>query len=417
MDNLTYAMRQEAIEGRIFYENKLAEPDNVRVYFPVTEGEQNYNRRPKISFPVTGEIVDRITSLIYSGLTVTFSDANDESVWSEISERNRFLEHARNMVVQLLSRGCYLTVLRMANGVYWEGWTAEFCQRIVSPFYNAAGYEYKRNKDTNVLSPVTNNVGKRTDDYVSVMIDDFIFIETYGEQVYVTEHNLPFAPFVFARGIDSESSGRYSYPYHKRFKDLLLEYNLTYSQVAKAVRILQNVWVTDKESPNPNFPLRLDPDTINHVGSSGKLEQAVRQLNIEPELTSLQLLKTHISARAQVPDFMTGLDGVGKVESGVALAIVNGPLAELCDRIRPEFKGRLSELIYKSVHMEYQSRGISKENISFEIVLNESVIPADVQKEIDMLIKAKDSGLIPPALIRSVEKKVAALLGLKEELS
>lgn len=414
MDSLTYEMRKLAIEGRVFYQNELTEPENVKTYFPPTEGEKNYNRRPKLSFPVTGEIVDRLSSFVYSGMRVVWDNPSDESVWNEIADRNDFLDQARSMVVQPLARGNQLTTIHNVGGVVWENWGGEFTHHTKSAFYDAAGYEYYA-EENGPIKPVTSGSKKRPKNLVTMTIDDTFFIYQQGEQEpIVSMHGLPFAPFVFCKAVDVDSSKRYAFPYYLRFRDLLIEYNLIRSQISKAIRILQTVWETNKDLDNPNFPLRIDPDAINHVGKDGFLRQVVRELRIEPELAQCEALKQHISTRAQVPDFMTGLNGVGKVESGVALSIVSGPLAEICDRIRPTFKANVTSLISKSMQVEYQARGIRKANISFSVELSESVIPQDVQIEIDTAIKANQAGLIPPALLPALQMKVAALLNLKE---
>lgn len=415
VDKQTYDFRKMAIEGGVFYENKLTEPEWVKKYFPPQPLEFSYDRRPKLSFPVTGEIIDRLASIVYSGLNIQFDNAQDEAVWLEIAERNGFNEQARSMVVQPLARGTYLTAIHNVGGVYWENWGGEFTHVIKSSFYESAGYEYLKKEDGVAVPVVNSRQGKRPENQVSVVIDSMFFITTVGEEVLINQHNLPFAPYVLCRAVDGEPGNRYAYPYYLRFRDLLIEYNLVMSQISKAVRIMQNVWVTDKEMDNPNNPLRLDPDTINFVGQGGKLEQAVRQLNLEPELALASRLKQHISSRAQVPDFMTGLSDVGKVESGVALAIVSGPLTELVDRIRPAYRSKVYELISKSMQVEYMARGIYKTEIPFALNLTESTLPADVQKEIDTIIKAKESGLLPEALLGAIQSKVAALLNIQAE--
>lgn len=413
MDYQTYASRVCAIEGRVFYENKLTAPEYVRTYFPPTQGETNYDRRPKISFPVTGEIVDRLASLVYSGMQVTFENTQDEALWDEIAERNNFLEQARSMVTQPLATGNQLTVIHNTGGAFWQNWGGEFSQYMTSAFYSAGGFEYVETKGT--ANPVTSAiVGNKPKGYVSTMIDELFFIQQFGEQVIITEHGLPFAPFVFCTAVDIDSSNRYASPFCMRFKELLIEYNLIMSQISKAVRILQNVIVTNKELDNPNFPLRIDPDTIQHVGKEGFLQQMVRELNIEPELAMCSRLKQHIASRAQVPEHMTGLEGVGKVESGVALQIVMGPLTELIDRIRPVFHSRVSELIDKSMQVEYRFRGKQRE-AKFHLELSESILPTDMKAEIELLLSIVAANVLPPKYLASLQSRIASLLNLKEE--
>jgi hypothetical protein len=251
---------------------------------------------------------------------------------------------------------------------------------------------------------------------VTVTIDDKFFIEEIEDgSAVVTAHGLPFAPFVFIRSVDKDEANRYGNPFHLRARDLLVEYNRTASQALKAIQILQNVWLTDKEIDNPNAPLRLDPDTINHVGAGGRLEQAVRQLNLEPEFQMMSRLKQHIASRLQVPDFMTGLSDVGKVESGVALAIVSGPLQELVGRIRYEYAERVRELAAKMLTVEYLSRGMRPPSFEIAVTLSENVLPIDARIEVQTLIDANSAGMIPPQYQESLTARIAALLNLTEQ--
>lgn len=413
MDSQTYTMRKHAVEGRVFYENRLTDPEWVRTYFPPTEMETNYARRPKISVPITGEVIDRLASLVYGGMSIEFENQKDEALWEEIAERNNFRDRSRLMLVNPLARGTEVTVLHaIAGGVFWQNWGGEFAYFMASPFYEAAGYEYIENDEG--IKPVVSPFKKAPKGYTALVIDGTFYVSTQGETVKATQHNLPFAPFVFCRAVDVDAQGRYAWPYHTRARDLLIEYNHIFSQSSKAIKILQNVWKTNKTIDNPNQPLRLDPDTINFVGETGTLEQVQRALTLEPEFGYLSRLKQHISSRFQVPDFMTGLSDVGKVESGIALGIVSGPLIELVERIRPSFRQKVRELVYKSLMIEQMSRGRAAREPEFTVNLNDTVLPMDVKNEIETLIRAKESGLISEVYMESLAAKVAALLDLQE---
>lgn len=416
MDNSTYTARKLGAEGAVFYENRLTAPEHVRTYFPQTQGEEtdSYARRPKISFPVIGEVVDRIASLSYDGMQITTGVDQIDSVWAEVAERNEWNELGRRMLTMSLSRGSFLVVIRDMGGCYVDTWTAEYCHFMRTPFYEVCGYEYERCVDESI-KPVTSKPSRQRKGITTVSIDNQFFIEQIeNTATVVTAHELPFAPFVLMRSVDKDDSNRYGLPFHLRARELLVQYNLTASQALKAIQILQNVWVTDKEADNPNTPLRLDPDTINHVGGGGRLEQAVRQLNLDPEYGMMSRLKQHISSRLQVPDFMTGLSDVGKVESGVALAIVSGPLQELVGRIRYEYTERVRELAAKMLTVEYLSRGMRPPNFELSITLSENVLPIDARSDVQALIDANAAGLIAPQYLESLLARVAALLNLKE---
>lgn len=407
-------MRKRAAEGAVFYRNQLLAPEYVHKYFPPTQGEKNYERRPKVSFPVTGEIIDRIASMVFMGMSVTSGNDKIDALWQEIADRNEWHVFGRSMLTVPLSTGSQVVMLHNMNGVQFESWSGEFTYFMKSPFYQVAGYEYEIDKDGNLKPVLSTKTGKRPQTQVSVTADDTLFITAVGEEVAAAPHGLPFAPFVYVRGVDRDEVGRYAYPFSDRFDDLLIEYNLTFSQAVKAVRILQSVFVTNKTMDNPNEPLRLDPDTINFVGAEGKLEQVVRQLTLEPEGVILDRLKRHISTRAQVPDFMTGLQDVGKVESGIALAIVSGPLEELVGRIRYEFKDKVAELFSKSVQMESMQRGSGLPEFEVEVSLSETVIPQDAKQELDALVSANGAGLIAPEYQESLKARVASLLKLEK---
>ena len=71
LDEQTYFMHRQSVEGEIFYKNKLTEPENVKTYFPVGVDEETYEQSPKISFPVTSDILNRIKNHLHNGLEIT----------------------------------------------------------------------------------------------------------------------------------------------------------------------------------------------------------------------------------------------------------------------------------------------------------------------------------------------------------
>ena len=201
-------------------------------------------------------------------------------------------------------------------------------------------------------------------------------------------------PVLFV-GIDKYDSGKYGKPFVSRCTELVLEYNHILSQIVKAVKILQNVWVTNLSADNPEMPIRLSPDTINFLGPDGKLEQAIRNLDLEEERKLLEILEFQISKASQVPAELIGLRDVGKLPSGIALQILLQPLVELIERIRPLFVLKTGELAEKLIRMKYAIDGKrAPDKIELDIQVNEAIFPDDRKEKIDEIITLKKEGLI-----------------------
>lgn len=410
LDEQTYLMHRLALEGSIFFHNELAEPKNVRLFFPPYEGQEDaeYKRDPHIAFPITGDTINRVASLIHGGMKIECENKTADDVMQAIMERCDWNELSRDLLTKPMSTGNHLVVLRSNfNGeVYFEQWPGEYAFRDTMFGMEWFGYMFLPQKD-GTMQPITHEPKVKDPNLqpVIVFIDEYLFGEV--------EHGFGFAPGVFIRGVDKDETGRYALPYHLRFRELNLEYNKIYSQMAKAMRILQNVWETNADRENPTNQLSMTPSKINYVGQDGFVRQVGRELDLTWESNTLDRLKAQISASAQVPDFMTGLTGVGKVESGVALQIVSGPLMELVSRIRSEYIPKIRELLTKAVTAEFMLKGKSVPVFEITIDMNESVLPVDKKAELDMYIAARQNGFITPAMEEAVSVAVAGLLGIE----
>jgi hypothetical protein len=196
--------------------------------------------------------------------------------------------------------------------------------------------------------------------------------------------------------IDKDENSSYGIPFHMRFKDLNIEYNQIFSQISKAIKILQTVWKTNSDLPTPDTEIRFDPDTVNYVGKDGVLEQVIRELNIDPEMTYLSNLSKLIHTSAQCPDYTTELEGIGKVNSAVALELISAPLVELTTRIRNEYKNNLEELVGKVASCIYLFSGATPPEFDFDISMNEQIMPADKTSEVDLVIKLVQNNIFTP---------------------
>lgn len=395
MDDQTYLTHRFAIEGNIFYRNNLADPVNVETYFPRSPGQLNYDRDPHLSLPVTSEIIDRLATLVHGGMKIETSSAQLDAVMTEIMDASDWPEFSRTLVTQPLARGNHLVILRaVGNQIYFEQWQGEYVMRSIMPGYEMLGYQYIMEPDGTqraVTQPPNDDEKRRLR---MVWIDDNFFFESIGNSFTITPHNFGFTPAVLFRSVDKDDEDRYGRGFYLRFRDPLVKYNQTFSQCLKSSIILQNIWKAKKAMEDPLKPIRLNPDAIVYVGDEGDIEQAARQLDLSPEYELLDRMKSHIASAADVPDFMTGLQDVGKVESGVALNIVSGPLKELCTRIRGEYRPKITQLLTKSIRATFALRGQSQPQFELNVTMNENVIPVDKEKELANIGLMIDKGVI-----------------------
>lgn len=407
LDEQTYKMHEDALEGRVFYENKLAEPENVEKYFPRIEGQDMklYKQAPKISFPITADVINRIIALIHSDMKIECDSVPVDTVLQERLDKLEWETLSRKFLAQSMSEGNFLEVPRFGNkGIYYQNWGGEYFYRDVIADTDKIGYVYVLNKD-GTMSPLTCAPAKDAN------IRSTQITETTWDGV---EHGLDFNPATYFRCVDVDKDNRYGKGYYLRGKGQILEYNQVFSQASKAVKILQNVWKTSLDRENPSATISLIPDKLNHVGKEGVLEQVIRELSIQPETEILDRVKAHIAASFQVPDFMTGLRDVGKIESGVALAIVSAPLQEIVARIKFEYKPKVIEFLTKDIKLTYAFHGKRAPNFALSVEFGGSVIPMDIQAELKNIYDAVDRGIITAEEGRIVALPLLKLQSLLE---
>lgn len=396
-------MHQRALEGKIFYNDALAAPEYQKKYFPPSRGQSqySYDQAPKVVIPISRTFINRISALLHNGMEVEFDTEGMQEVWNDIASRIKWNETTRNLLVNSMIGGNALVVLRpdMNNQVALEEWQAPFV--FADDYW--VGYEYILRNGVEMI-PITSEPNlKDNEQLIQVPIDDFIFGNV--------EHGLGYTPAQLFKSIDRDSEGNYGLPYYLRFRDLNIEYNQVFSQTSKAIKILQNVWVSTADPENPDNPISLDPEKINFVSEKGTLQQVTRQLDTDPETQYLSTLLKHIHNAAQIPDFISGLSGVGKIESGVALQIVSGPLLELMTRVRNEYKEDVEELVTKIINTEFRLLGVMAPQFEVNVKLNENILPVDKQQEVDNLLKLVNAGIITADQAGSVVKP---LFGLEE---
>jgi hypothetical protein len=387
-DNNTerYLAHQDGFEGYVFYNNKLATPLFIKKYFPKTDGESEsqYNRRPKISVPITTSIIDRIVNILNSHTVISVDNTEAQDKMDYLYLKLDLQEFIRDMLVNMLSTGNNLSVIRKGLDTpeieNWDGTYVNF--DLIN--YGINGYEYTY-KD-GVIVPVLNSDVKE-DEIRRVFIDDYLF----GDIV----HNLGFNPSVAIKSIDKYTSGKYGKPYPLRFGDLAVEFNHIISQMSKSIKILQNIWTSNLSVDNPEMPIRLDPDTVVFLGPNGILQQAARELDLSEEVRLLEILEHHISKSSQVPAELVGLRDAGKLPSGIALQILLQPLVELMDRLRPLFHKKVVELSEKLIKMQYLIEGKPfPKNLNVTVKSDESIFPTDRKERIDEVVLLKREGLI-----------------------
>lgn len=399
-----FIAREDANEGRIFYDNKLNTDENVSTYFPQTNGESylQYGQRPKISMPIAGSIVDRVVNIMHTNMQLTASDVLSQTLLDEMVEALNLDEFIREMVVNAIIGGNNLTVIR-AGWDYpkpenWDGTFVNF-DYIGS---GMVGYDYTI--DNGIIVPVySDDVDEK--DVISVFIDEW----QWDEMI----HGYGFTPAVVTRFVDMYSDGNYGKSYINRYKELVIEYNQTVSQMMRAIKIFQNVWNSNLSMENPENPISLTPDKINFLGPEGTLEQAAKNLNLNEEVRMLEILEHHIAKASQVPAELAGLRGVGKLPSGVALTILLQPLTELVSRLRPIYNLKIEELAEKLIKAKYLMMGKQPpQDLSVAVTSNETLFPQDRTARIDEIVLLKEKGLINDATAKLL---IEPLIGINKD--
>jgi hypothetical protein len=402
-----YLAHRLAVEGRVFYNNELTDPQWVERFFPKSPGSVTYQYEPKIAFPITRDILNNFASLLYRDAIVEIDKPYLQEDLDIFLETNQWHSLGRDIVVKTLYGGTLLAIIRpfgnSARIDTWGGeWTFIFDENTD---YEMIGYCYKvkDGRREPLLREPENDRQAAKEGVTFVPITETL----WGD----FPHDFGFRPAVMFRAVDKQDDSPYPLPYHMRYREQNLEFNKLWSQLITALRILPNVWWTNKDREDPNNPLRISPFLINYLGQDGRLEQVARQVNLEPEFTALASLKNHIAVSAQVPDFMTGLEGVGKVESGVALSIVFSPLIQIVNRIKRDFRPSFIELLTKGFQADYILRtGRPAPEFALDVRFTDNVIPVDKDNEIDRIERADRMGVLLPEEKRRL---VLPLLGLE----
>lgn len=384
--NEKYTARTDASEGQLFYDNKLNHPQFEKKYFPQTKGETNtaYTQRPKIAVPISSSIVDRIINILNFNTIFSTENKEHQTIIDDLSAELNMSEVLRDIMVKTLVTGNNVTVItdgmEYPNIKHWDGQYAEIVDNKLF------GYQYVV-KDDIIFPVLTEPSEKEKENITTVLIDDKVFGDT--------QHILGFSPAVLFRNIDKYESGKYGKSYIERFNNLIVEYNQVISQASKSIKILQNVWKTNRSIDNPEKPIRINPDTINFLGADGTLEQVIRELDLSEEWTYLDRLEHQISRASQVPAELSGLKDVGKLPSGIALQLLLQPLTELTMRLRNSFQPKFIELMEKLVSMQYIIDGKTPPaDLAITIQMNENVLPEDRTAKINEIITLKREGLI-----------------------
>ena len=382
-----YISRSDGLTGKILYDNSLNSGENEKTYFPqkLNESQTEYKNRPKISVPISSAIVNRIVNILTFNTVITASDEVTQDIVDTQLKDLHLFEFLRDILVNTISTGGNLSVIRVLpdsklelenfdNRWIWQSETGN----------GLRGYEFTTNKG--VMSPVYSAEVKK-EDITRVIIDSIAFGDTL--------HSIGFNPSVLTTNIDKYEQRIYGKSFIMRWYLLALEYNSIISQVSKSIKILQNIWITNITSPNPDSPLRLDPDRINFLGIDGTLEQSIKNLDLTEERNYLEILEHQISRAAQTPGELTGLRAIGKIPSGIALALMLQPLTELLGRYRSLFESTIEELVSKTVKMEYMLRGKVAPEFELEIETNEAIFPEDRERQLKEIVELHKSGLLP----------------------
>ncbi len=347
--NINFTAREEGTISKLFSQNLLAREEYSQIYFPTTAGESasEYARRPKIAIPITSSIIDRITNILFQGAIITTDTPETQVRMDEISTDLQLQEFTRDMITNTIVTGQNLALIRVVSEkegdvIKLENWD--------NPWIwlkdGLSGYEYTE-RDGLIVPVLADDV--KEEERTVVIIDDLMFGNV--------EHNLPFTPSVLTKNVDKYDDRIWGKSFVMRFQDLVIEYNHIISQMSKSIKILQNVWVTNRDVDQPENPIRLNPDKINYMGEDGTLQQAVRNLDLKEEREYLNILEYQISRTSQVPAEMAGLKDMGKLPSGIALQVLLQPLTALTERFKNFFIPAIDDLAYKILVTDYALRG------------------------------------------------------------
>ena len=419
----TFAMRKAASEGLIFLDNRLKEPGLVSKYFPQAEGEDavEYQQRARsfIAAPITSSIIRRISGSLHRKSKITAEDQRHQETWDYVAAGvPNWALWSRNLNTIAMASGHLLVVFRTApivDGEIITGYRLEFDTwdgRFIWRDGDRIGYEYYL--DGGVRKPVVS--GSLPHDFAKtwkrVEITDTHFISQDLSGFREFPHGFGFVPAVLFSNIDVENEN-YSKTYVDRFDDLVVKVNQTLSQADYSIHVLQNVWETNQEAPNPDDPLLITPGRINHTGHDGYLRQVVRELELTPEWEEVARLRSMIAEAGQVPFWFTGLENLSEFPSGVALERMIEPYIELMDLVRSGFNISMRELAVKAIRGQTMLEGLSDPvNVEVDRHSDENVIPADVDSEIARLDAAQDRNRITE---EEATQRIRLLLGFDDD--
>lgn len=378
-------MREEAIEARIFYRNELADECNVRKYFKIFPGQTDYHLFSKISPPIATNIINKITSLCFSKVLVDIG-TDGVGLFDTYKYQNIF----RNLLLNSLVDGDVLAVLGSDNTI--TTWGADFIYINGEGDY---GIEYIEDTITGIARPVLTPkfTLKSTERYINIPINSI--------SIGNTVHGLGFTPAVLFKNIDEENGIGVSYI--ERFNDLQVEYANSLTQIGKNLRIFQNLWVTNRDHSNPEYPITLNPGRINFLGEGGTLEQVENKYSSDENIKFIRILEEQMAEVSQVPKFLSGIEDVSKIPSGVALLIATQPMRELLGRIRENFKTTMTELVTKLMSIS----GVTTEPI-IDFVVED--ISQNKNDEINRALSLLQQGVIS---MEDAQKIIKPIVGLE----
>ena len=370
----TLLMRRDSLESHVFYENIPNQEPYVKKYYPPTPLQSDYAIAPKVSASILAGYVNRINSLVYDKLVIDCGNETLNTFIKDVIDDNGGSELYTNIITNMLVGGNYMiTISNNDNYIKYTDWSAEFIGYTAPQDY----YVEYLTKD-GVAIPVTNpkiTIDKKT----MPVLYPVNSMEIGGQP-----HTLGFTPAIFVKNIDKYNDRVYGKPYVFRFLKALLEYNLTLSQMARAIRIFQNVWITNKEVDDLNKPLRIQPDVINFLGEKGTLEQAQRNLVLNEEREYCSILRQEIAQSSQIPTFLAGMDNVTKLESGIALQIALQPLEELMGKVREVFIRNVTELVNKTLKIQFNTQ----QDFPVQVMLTKPQLDANEKIALIQALKA-----------------------------
>jgi len=387
-------MRQDAVESELFYRNRLADKQFQKKYFPIGLGSSTYDQRPKLAFPFTNMLIERLVNLIHFGQKITIDNQAVQKKIDELYENLNFSQFSRDILLNTLVGGNNLSVIRIVDGkILLENWKAPYLR-----WESSTSFRYEFESKDGLMFPIITTAGLKEENITSVLIDS----TTFGE--VVTGFDFPLA--VWTRNCDRYEEPQYGQPYTNRFKDLNVRYNQVASDMLYSLLMLRNVWVTNASFEQTLNPIRLDVDRINFLGQGIELKQVTRELNLEEDRQMLATLRENIFNSAQVPPSMIDLDdaGVGKIPSGVALQIVFQPLAELVTRLRETYSKTIIDLTKKIIRI-LNNNGDYQVNL----ILNKHILPQDRDAEINQILNLMDKNILT---IEQVRQLIAPLMDI-----